>query len=270
MRYEYVPPVQGSRVDHVGTYKRTLPVSLERMYENALDWEHLPHLHGSSFTSIEVLDFGGWGWRANVTGANGTDSVLELRLDRDCRRWITRNLEGRSQGAEIWTHVFVTAPRQMDIVIDFFVPGVTQEHREKVGRAYATQYESLYDEDVWMMSERQAQIDRRLDGIRDDDTLDLPIPADEELPMAVALSGRQFMLNRHAGEWVIYPAACPHQLGPLTGDVSASGEIECPWHGYRFDVRSGVCTHGGDCRFTRVPEIAADTQQLQLRWTSPR
>jgi len=254
----------------MGTYKRTLPVSLERMYENALDWEHLPYLHGSSFKSIQCVDSGGWGWRATVTGARGDESVLELRLDRDCRRWITRNLDGRSQGAEIWTHVFVTAPRQMDIVIDFFVPGVAAERRESVGRAYATQYETLYDEDVWMMSERQAQIDRRVDGIRGEHAVVIPIPQEQDLPLPVAVSGREYMLNRHAGEWVVYPAACPHQLGPLTGDISANGEIECPWHGYRFDVASGACTHGGECRFSQVPSVAAEADQLRLAWTSSR
>ncbi len=143
MRYEYVPPVDDTHINHVGTYKRTLPVSLERMYENTLDWEHLPHLHASSFSDIQCVDSGAWGWRAQVTGANGSQSLLELRLDRRCRRWITRNLEGPNQGAEIWTHVFVTAPHEMDIVIDFFVPGVPANAREKVGRAYARQYELL-------------------------------------------------------------------------------------------------------------------------------
>ena len=65
LRYTYVPPLPGSRVEHAGTYKRTLPVSLERMYENALDWEHLPHLHASSFSSLQCLDAGAWGWRAS-------------------------------------------------------------------------------------------------------------------------------------------------------------------------------------------------------------
>jgi nitrite reductase/ring-hydroxylating ferredoxin subunit len=268
LRYEFVPPYADSRMDHVGTYKRTLPVSLERMYENALDWEHLPHLHSSSFTDIECIDSGGWGWRAQVTGANGVKSLLELRLDRDCRRWITRNLAGPNQGAEIWTHVFVTAPQQMDIVIDFFVPGVPEQSREKVGRAYARQYELLYDEDVWMMSERQVQIDRRLDSIRTEEQVTLSMPSEEDLPLPVELSGRQFMISRYAQQWVVYPAACPHQLGPLTGDVTEQGEVVCPWHGYRFDVLSGECTLGGQCRFGRRPELTVADSSIVLSWSA--
>ena len=268
LRYEYVLPVAGSRIDHVGTYKRTLPVSLERMYENTLDWEHLPHLHASSFSAINCLDSGAWGWRAEVTDTKNQVSLLELRLDRDCRRWITRNLEGPNEGAEIWTHVFVTAPQQMDIVIDFFVPNVPETAREKVGRAYAASYERLYDEDVAMMSERQIQLDRRLDSARLADQLVVPLPLVQNLPLTVTLSGRDFFLHQHADNWVVYPAACPHQLGPLSTEINAHGEVICPWHGYAFDVRSGECTRGGQCRFGQVPQIKVESQQLVLSWAN--
>ena len=53
-----------------------LPVSLERLYENALDWEHLPHLHQSSFASITCEAAGPWGWRAVTTSPR-------VRLDAD-------------------------------------------------------------------------------------------------------------------------------------------------------------------------------------------
>lgn len=35
---------------YVGSYKRRMKVSIDRMYENALDWEHLPFPHNSSFS----------------------------------------------------------------------------------------------------------------------------------------------------------------------------------------------------------------------------
>lgn len=266
LRYTFTPAAPDSRLNHVGTYTRTLPVSLDRMYENALDWEHLPHLHDSSFTHIDCLDAGGWGWRAKVTDPRGGDSLLELRLDRQCRRWITRNLEGPNQGAEIWTHVFVTGPHQLDLVIDFFVPDIEKDAREKVGRAYARQYETLYDEDVWMMTERQRQIDLRIDSPRDGDTLTLSVPEAANLPLKAVLSGRVFLLNKVDERWAVYPAVCPHQMGPLTGQLSDSGEVSCPWHGYTFNVMSGECTSGASCRFGRVPQIALDGNTITLSW----
>lgn len=263
LRYEFVPAPLDSRLDHVGTYKRRVPVSLERMYENALDWEHLPHLHASSFEGISCVDAGAWGWRARVVSPRGDDSLLELRLDRDCRRWITRNLEGPSAGAEIWTHVFIVEPRQLDLVIDFFVPDVPDDARTKVGEAYARAYETLYDEDVWMMSERQRVLDIRLDSVRDNETR-LPLAEVQDLPLQVEVGGRSFMLNRFEDAWIAYPAACPHQLGPLTGDVNAQGEVTCPWHGYRFDVRTGDCTTGSSCRFGMVPDVVEQGGELVL------
>ena len=43
--------------------------------------EHLPHLHESGFSALELLDAGAWGWRAKVVDQRkGTESVIELRL----------------------------------------------------------------------------------------------------------------------------------------------------------------------------------------------
>ena len=33
---------------------------------------------------------------------------------------------------------------------------------------------------------------------------------------------------------------CPHKMGPISEGILESGVIECPWHGFRFDVNSGV------------------------------
>ena len=34
--------------------------------------------------------------------------------------------------------------------------------------------------------------------------------------------------------------ACPHAGGPLgEGRMRQSGMVECPWHGWRFDVKTG-------------------------------
>ena len=258
------PPFVGSEVPHVGTYRRVLPVSLERMYENALDWEHLPHLHDSSFGSISCEAAGDWGWRARTTDPSGATSLIELRLDREHRRWITRNLEGPHAGAEIWTHAFDVAPRQVDIVVDFFVPGVPPEAREKVGAGYAALYTVLYDEDVSMMVERQRQIDTRIDSVRDDAALCLGQTSELTLPRTVTFAGREVVIDRVDGEWVCFPATCPHMLGPLAGQPVEDGCVTCPWHGYRFDVRSGDCVSGQHLKLAPVARVDVRGDQLWL------
>ena len=274
MRYEFVPAAKGSRLDHVGSYLRRLPVSLDRVYENTLDWQHLAYLHRSSFRSIELEAAGAWGWRASVASGDGqvaANSLIELQLDRYARRWITRNLDGPHVGAEIWTHVFVVSERVLDIVVDFFVPDVPPVAKDKVGHAYARFYERLFDEDVEMMTERQRQLDQRLDGV--DESQVIEVDAAASLPQGVTLSGRQFVLNKlddaesnGSNPWVIYPAQCPHQLGPLENAALIDGLVRCPWHGYEFDVRTGACVSGSHCQFGRMPKITERKGRVQLRW----
>ena len=145
----------------VGTYHRPLAASLERMFENAVDWEHLPHLHASSFTSISCREDGPWGFRAEV-GLQPTGDVilLELLLDRDRGQWVSRTVEGPGAGTEIWTQATATGERSCTVDVEFHVPGVRPERAERIGAGYAELYARLYDEDESMMVGRQAYLDR--------------------------------------------------------------------------------------------------------------
>ena len=256
---QFISPAPGSVLPHAGTYQRVLPVSLERLYENALDWEHLPHLHASSFASVRCLDAGPWGWRAAVTDADGSETVLTLVLDRACRRWITRAVEGFGAGAEIWTHAFPIAAQRVDIVVDFFVPGLEGERLRRAGEAYGRYYARLYDEDVAMMTERQRELDRRLDRAREHDrSVDLGPRDALALPTNVWLGGREFVLAEVEGALAAFPSRCPHQLGPLTAQQLEGRVVTCPWHGDRFDVKSGANLSGRPCRLSHLPEVVVD------------
>jgi nitrite reductase/ring-hydroxylating ferredoxin subunit len=248
------PAFAASRVPHVGTYRRVLPVSLERLYENVLDWEHLPHVHARSFASIECEDAGVWGWRARVSDANGRALAIEVRLDRECRRWITRTLSGADAGGEIWTHAFPIAPRRTDIVVDVFVPGVASDDRARLGVAYARLYRQLYDEDVAMMTERQRQIDLRVETQRSGIALELGAVDTLKLPAQVEFDGRAYIVANGAQGLVVHVARCPHQLGPLLPAVD--GVVRCPWHGYRFAADTGECLTGQSCRLPPAPRVS--------------
>jgi nitrite reductase/ring-hydroxylating ferredoxin subunit len=262
--HEFLSASRGSRIDHVGTYRRVLPTNLTRMYENALDWEHLPFVHSSSFSSIDCVDAGPWGWRAEVVNARGQRSMLELRLDKKLRRWITRNLEGPSVGAEIWTHVFERGPNELELNIDFFVPDVPEDARDKVGTAYAKAYEVLYDEDVAMMVERQRQLDRRIESRRDDQPLVVGDVDTLKLPMQVDFRGRAIVVNRIGEDFAAYPAVCPHQSGPLDQADLEQSIVRCPWHGYEFDVFTGNCVSGHSCRLSQLPVVTVSDGVLSL------
>ena len=104
-------------------------------------------------------------------------------------------------------------------------------------------------------------------GIRPDEVV---LSRDEalstNLPLRVSLSGRDFYVHQHEGNWVVYPQTCPHQLGPLSKEIGKDGTVTCPWHGYSFDLETGACTTGHTCRFGRRPEIIETEESLKLVW----
>ncbi len=261
-------------VPHVGTYRRELPVSLERLYENALDWEHLPWLHRTTFSSVDLLDRGESSWRARVGLQRPTRErviVLELTLDRERHRWISSTLEGPGAGTEIWTHAFSMEERRTEVVVDFFVPDVAPESRERVAAYLEELYTRLYDEDAWMMTERQTQLDaRRLDGSESDETLDLG-PLDEvrpRLPIIVESRNRSYRIVEVEGDLIAHATVCPHMLGPLVDAEVCDGVVECPWHGYRYDVRTGENAGDAPYRLAPAPEVRVDpvTNRVSIGW----
>jgi hypothetical protein len=67
-----------SAAAHLGTYRRVIRASLDRVWENVLDWEHLPHLHKDSFRAIAPIRVDRDGWRANVELADGDRGVVSI------------------------------------------------------------------------------------------------------------------------------------------------------------------------------------------------
>ena len=63
-----------------------------------------------------------------------------------------------------------------------------------------------------------------------------------EQPKAVNLNGTPVALVRVGDEVHALGDVCTHQGGPLSEGRLVSGRLACPWHGWRFDLRSGQCT----------------------------
>jgi len=256
------------RVPHIGTYRRALPVSLERLYENAIDWEHLAYLHRSSFARVECAEAGGWGFRARVWSQPYDERgafVIELKLDRECQRWITSTLEGPGRGTEVWTHAFPLAARETHIVVDFFAPGVAPDRAHELFAFYRALYTRLYDEDVVMMCEREAQLDANRSRDINASSPRVLGPLEDvrrRLPMTIEERGRQFRIVELDGQLVAHSAVCPHSLGPMGTTLVQNSTIECPWHGFRFDVRSGACVSGHNCKLAPAPTIFVDPRNV--------
>jgi uncharacterized membrane protein len=152
----------------VATYRRTIHASLERIWENVRDWEHLPWLHRSSFSSIRLLDQTPNSWRARITmpPANAPrEAVIEMQLDQHHLRYWSRTLEGQGAGGEILTWLKPVDGRTTDIVVEFRVPSLNAKQADTVGAAYLRLYTRLWDEDERMMMRRQELIDTQRIGV---------------------------------------------------------------------------------------------------------
>lgn len=214
-------------IPHVGSYVRDLAAPLPRLIENALDWEHLPWQHATDFASIEVVEADDCGWSAGVTMPGGGGALgLDLRLDADRLGWITTSRAGERIVSRIESRAAAIDAWSCRVSVGFFtdVPG---ENAAQAGEFYRTLYTRLYDEDEAMMIARQAALARG--------------PAALAARKAVALAD---------GAVVQIPVYCPHQGLPLTAEPDHAGIVTCPWHGYRFDTRTGRCVSGQSCQFT--------------------
>ncbi|HLN97740.1 MAG TPA: non-heme iron oxygenase ferredoxin subunit [Pyrinomonadaceae bacterium] len=54
-------------------------------------------------------------------------------------------------------------------------------------------------------------------------------------------AGRELALYNVNGEFYATENYCPHKGAPLTAGILCDHVIECEWHGWQFDVRTGEC-----------------------------
>lgn len=218
--------------------ERIIGASLERVWENVADWEHLPWLHHSSFSSIELQDAAAWGWRAKL-GAAGGESVVELVMDKPASQYVARTLEGSLKGTEIWTVLTPVSDHETAIDVSFHVPSMPEDVVERLGAALEASYQTLWDEDEAMMQAREKALSD-VSVSREPIVLGRRDEVLAKLPMALHMGGRPIRLERVDDEIVAFRATCPHMLRPLDDCPNIDGTITCPWHGYTFDLRTGA------------------------------
>lgn len=244
------------QLQYLGNYVRRLPVSMARMLENALDWEHLPHVHASSFSTIECIDEGPWGWRVRALPTAGGDEVqvLELLLDQDRHYWATSVLAGPAADFEIHTQATGFAEHEIEVDVRFYSAASVPD--DEVGfylEVLRQQYALLYDEDLDLMVGRQSALDERQRWREQGDQPGEVLVGEtaailEAGPVRVETGAGRYCVRRHGERWVVHSAVCPHRLGPLDeAELDADGSLSCPWHGYRFDAESGE-NLDGKCR----------------------
>lgn len=94
-------------------------------------------------------------------------------------------------------------------------------------------------------------------------------PAAEEIAEGemsrVHFGDADVLLVRREGKLFAYRNECPHQGMPLHDGEVCDDVVECPWHGYRFDLRNGECLN--------MPQVQLDPFPLRVTagriWVRP-
>lgn len=56
----------------------------------------------------------------------------------------------------------------------------------------------------------------------------------------VEVSGQRIAIFNVGGKYWAIEDTCPHRGGPLSEGMLATDEVICPWHGSRFNVKTGA------------------------------
>ena len=57
----------------------------------------------------------------------------------------------------------------------------------------------------------------------------------------VEANGKLIALANVEGQFYALDNVCLHQGGPVGQGVLEGHQVECPWHGWQYDVKSGQC-----------------------------
>ena len=81
----------------------------------------------------------------------------------------------------------------------------------------------------------------------------------------VTMAGQQILIANVNGKFYAIGSVCTHMGGPLAEGILEGHEVECPWHGSRFDVTNGQVKHGPAARPEPAFELKIEGNNILLR-----
>jgi nitrite reductase/ring-hydroxylating ferredoxin subunit len=81
----------------------------------------------------------------------------------------------------------------------------------------------------------------------------------------IVVHDKPMALARVEGEFYAVNAICPHRGGPLAEGTLSGCILTCPWHGWTFDVRTGLPDHPGG-HFVSAYEVRIEGEDILVGW----
>jgi len=91
---------------------------------------------------------------------------------------------------------------------------------------------------------------------------------DEILPSQmkeVEVDGQSILIANVNGKYYAIGSICTHEGGPLADGTIHNYEVECPWHGSKFDVRTGEVTSLPATEPEPSYEIKVESNQILVK-----
>ena len=82
---------------------------------------------------------------------------------------------------------------------------------------------------------------------------------------AVEVDGKKVCVANVEGKHYAIGNVCTHVGGPLAEGTLEGYEVECPWHGSKFDVRTGEPTRPPAKRSEPSYEVKVDGNNILIR-----
>ena len=89
------------------------------------------------------------------------------------------------------------------------------------------------------------------------------LPADEM--MLVAVDDERVLLANVEGSYYAISDTCSHEEEPLSEGYLEASEVECPWHGSLFDVKTGANTGPPAADPTPVYPVRVEGNDIMVR-----
>jgi nitrite reductase/ring-hydroxylating ferredoxin subunit len=82
---------------------------------------------------------------------------------------------------------------------------------------------------------------------------------------AVEVNGEKMCLANVEGKYYAIGNVCTHLGGPLAQGKLEGYEVQCPWHGSRFDIRTGTVTRPPAMRSEPTYEIKIENDNILVK-----